>query len=95
MRTGKIALLCTLFAGGIICGFFWELWNYHSYPKWSYVLPGVTAPKLFEMPLPGYLGYLPFSLELYAMYNLVLLFARGTSSFERVMQLPRVRGRNR
>ena len=95
MRTGKIALLCTLFAGGITCGFFWELWNYHSYPKWSYVLPGVTAPKLFEMPLPGYLGYLPFSLELYAMYNLVLLFARGTSSFERVMQLPRVRGRNR
>lgn len=92
LRTGKIAMLCTLFAGGITCGFFWEMWNYHSYPKWSYVLPGVTAPKLFEMPLPGYLGYFPFSLELYAAYNLVLLVAHTTSSFERVMQLPRHAG---
>ncbi len=89
MRAGRIAMLCSLFAGGITCGFFWEMWNYHSYPKWSYVLPGVTAPKLFEMPLPGYLGYLPFSLELYAVYNIVLLLAHATSSFERVMQLPR------
>jgi len=89
MRSGRIAMLCTLFAGGITCGFFWEMWNYYSYPKWSYVLPGITAPKLFEMPLPGYLGYLPFSVELYAAYNAVLLLTRRTSSFERVMQLPR------
>lgn len=89
MRTGRIAMLCTLFLGGITCGFFWEMWNYYSYPKWSYVLPSITAPKLFEMPLPGYLGYLPFSLELYAAYNVALLIAGATSSFERVMQLPR------
>jgi hypothetical protein len=24
--------------------------------------------KIFEMPVLGYLGYLPFALELYAMY---------------------------
>ena len=28
--------------------------------------------NIFEMPLLGYLGYLPFSLELFALYHLVL-----------------------
>ncbi|RIH65925.1 hypothetical protein D1164_06575 [Mariniphaga sediminis] len=60
------------FWGGVlICGFFWEMWNYYSFPKWIYELPYLNEPKLFEMPLAGYLGYLPFSLELFAMYNLL------------------------
>jgi hypothetical protein len=95
LRAGKVSLLLTLFAGGLVCGFFWEMWNYYSYPKWTYVLPGITAPRMFEMPLPGYMGYLPFSLELYAMYNLTLLLAARGSGFERVMQLPRRRQRDR
>jgi hypothetical protein len=28
----------------------------------------------FEMPLAGYLGYIPFSLELFALYHLVTEF---------------------
>lgn len=60
-----------LWAGVLICGFFWEMWNYYSFPKWTYNLPYLNAPEIFEMPLAGYLGYLPFSLELYALYNLL------------------------
>jgi hypothetical protein len=60
-----------LWIGVLICGFFWEMWNYYSWPKWIYNLPYLNEPKLFEMPLAGYLGYLPFSLELYALYNLL------------------------
>jgi len=59
-----------LWVGVLICGFFWEMWNYFSWPKWTYELPYLNQPELFEMPLAGYLGYLPFSLELYALYNL-------------------------
>ena len=59
-----------LWIGVLICGFFWEMWNYFSYPKWIYDLPYLNAPKIFEMPLAGYLGYLPFSLELFALFNL-------------------------
>jgi hypothetical protein len=29
----------------------------------------VGSLKLFEMPLPGYLGFPPFALECYAMYH--------------------------
>lgn len=61
-----------LFIGCLICGFFWEMWNIHSYPKWVYQVPFIDFWYLFEMPALGYLGYLPFALELYAMYILLV-----------------------
>jgi hypothetical protein len=45
------------------CGFFWELWNLHSLVKWVYTVPFVQRWQVFEMPLLGYTGYLPFGLE--------------------------------
>jgi len=62
-----------LWTGGLACGFLWELWNVRSYPKWIYHIPGIEGPKLFEMPLPGYLGYLPFALEVYLWKELWLV----------------------
>ena len=67
-----------LFAAGLTCGFFWEMWNSGSMPKWVYTVPYVERPKLFEMPWLGYGGYLPFALEVYAFYHALhwLLFRR-------------------
>lgn len=48
---------------GLMCGFFWELWNLHSLAKWQYAVPYVNRFRIFEMPLLGYGGYLPFGLE--------------------------------
>ncbi len=61
----------SLWLGGLVCGFFWELWNVRSYPKWIYHVPGVDSPHLFEMPLLGYLGYLPFAQALFLVKELV------------------------
>lgn len=47
----------------LICGFFWELWNFHSLAKWIYEVPFVGRFKIFEMPVLGFAGYLPFGLE--------------------------------
>lgn len=58
--------------GALFCGFFWEMWNYFSVPKWYYTVPYIGFLKVFEMPLLGYLGYLPFALELFALYQFVL-----------------------
>ena len=44
----------------LICGVFWEMWNVGSLAKWRYSLPFVQWGHLFEMPLLGYGGYLPF-----------------------------------
>jgi hypothetical protein len=60
-----------LWIGCLICGFFWEMWNYYSYPKWVYSVPFVDFGHIFEMPLLGYGGYIPFSLELFALYHFV------------------------
>ena len=57
--------------GALVCGFFWELWNFYSYPKWTYHTPGVEFLHVFEMPLLGFLGYPPFGLELYALVHLI------------------------
>lgn len=75
---GQWDTVLVLFAAGITCGFFWEMWNFWSLPKWVYEVPLVSEPKLFEMPLLGYGGYLPFALEVYAAYHLLhtLLFRR-------------------
>lgn len=47
----------------LVCGFFWELWNWKSLAHWEYALPFVHRVQVFEMPLLGYAGYLPFGLE--------------------------------
>ncbi len=44
----------------LLCGFFWEMWNFGSFAKWAYAIPYVDALHVFEMPLLGYAGYLPF-----------------------------------
>jgi hypothetical protein len=47
----------------LVCGFFWEMWNYGSLAHWQYSVPFVGRFHLFAMPILGYAGYLPFGLE--------------------------------
>ncbi|MEW5718259.1 MAG: hypothetical protein AB1817_06530 [Chloroflexota bacterium] len=61
----------TLALAGVVCGFFWEMWNIFALPKWYYTVPFVNFAKIFEMPLLGYGGYVPFAWELYALYHFV------------------------
>lgn len=63
LRQGRWDVIVLPMLAALICGFFWELWNYWSDPKWVYSVPYVGRFKLFEMPILGYAGYLPFGLE--------------------------------
>ena len=56
---------------GLVCGFFWEMWNYGSLAHWRYSVPYVHAFEVFHMPLLGYSGYLPFGIECLAVGGLV------------------------
>ncbi|HLF91571.1 MAG TPA: hypothetical protein VI451_21685 [Anaerolineales bacterium] len=71
-RHGDWRPVWALFLGVLICGFFWEMWNYFSYPKWVYTVAWGGFAHIFEMPLLGYGGYLPFALELFAVYHFVM-----------------------
>ncbi len=62
----------------LVCGIFWEMWNYFSLAKWQYSVPLVHRFQVFEMPLLGYAGYLPFGLECVAVAGMLEnLLSRG------------------
>jgi hypothetical protein len=82
LRAGDWRTLISLSVGALICGFFWEMWNYYSFPKWIYHIPGLAFLRIFEMPLLGYGGYVPFALELYALKNFVWPNGLGLASRE-------------
>lgn len=78
--------IISLWLGVLLTAFFWEMWNYFSYPKWIYHIPWGDGLRIFEMPLLGYGGYLPFALELYALYHLISgWFGNGTTDYIRVL----------
>lgn len=62
-RRGDWARLARLALAALICGFFWEMWNWGSLARWEYSVPFVNRFHLFEMPVLGYAGYLPFGVE--------------------------------
>jgi len=68
-REGDWRAVLSLAVGALVCGFFWEMWNTLSFPKWVYRVPFVDVLHVFEMPLLGYGGYVPFALELFAVYH--------------------------
>ena len=70
---GDASRLASLVAAGAICGVLWEFWNYWAITKWTYAIPAayLGQVKIFEMPVLGYLGFLPFALECYALYHCV------------------------
>jgi hypothetical protein len=63
-------LSCALAA--LICGFFWEMWNYFSLARWTYSVPFVQRFHVFEMPILGYAGYLPFGVTCGVISQMVL-----------------------
>lgn len=44
----------------------------HSLARWQYTNPYVDVLHLFEMPLLGYAGYLPFCLECAVVIDIVM-----------------------
>lgn len=62
-RSGNWALFFRFAVAALICGGCWETWNYYSYAKWIYAVPFVHAFQIWEMPLIGFAGYLPFGVE--------------------------------
>ena len=73
-EAGRLTRTLQLFASGAICGVLWEFWNMWAYTKWVYIFPVGQNWKLFEMPLVGFLGFLPFALEYFVMFHFLASF---------------------
>lgn len=69
---GDWRTLWTVALAALICGGFWEMWNFYSLAHWKYAVPFVQGVTVFHMPLLGYAGYVPFGLECVAVADLCL-----------------------
>jgi hypothetical protein len=70
LEQGDRARFFSLLFSGWICGWLWEFWNFWAAAKWRYTFPMFQDWKIFEMPVPGFLGFLPFALECFLLYVL-------------------------
>jgi hypothetical protein len=68
---GDRGTVARLFLTALPLGLLWESLNSGAARGWIYTVPHFESWKLFEMPLPGYLGYFPFLLECGAALALV------------------------
>ncbi len=88
LAAGDKTALLSLLIGGMVCGFVWETWNYQAYltqgAHWVYTMPDLL--RIFglhfgKMPLLGLLGFPPFALELFVLYE----FFRKILDIDRVL----------
>jgi hypothetical protein len=63
LRSGDYRRVYLPALAALCCGILWEMWNFYSQSKWHYAIPYVHRFMLFEMPLLGYAGYLPFGVK--------------------------------
>ena len=63
LKTGAWGLVFRFAVAALVCGLCWETWNYYALAKWVYAVPWVHGWQIWEMPLIGFAGYLPFGVE--------------------------------
>jgi len=68
-RAGRFDRTINLALSGVLCGVLWEFWNYWAHAKWHYAVPIMEDLKIFEMPVPGYLGFPAFAFECFTMFE--------------------------
>jgi hypothetical protein len=87
IEEGNPRKIYLLLVAGLICGLLWEFWNFWSLTKWVYTVPFFEKAKGFEMPFLGFLGFPPFAVQAYVMYNTISLFRFGRGWEERTYLL--------
>jgi hypothetical protein len=79
LEEGNPRKIYSLLTAGLICGLLWEFWNFWALSKWIYTVLFFEEMKGFEMPVLGFLGFPPFAIQVYVMYNFISLFRFGRS----------------
>jgi hypothetical protein len=73
LETGRRSRPVALLVSGMACGALWESWNWLASTRWRYTVPFLGEVKVYEMPVLGFLGFAPFALAVFALYQ----FMRG------------------
>jgi hypothetical protein len=73
LEAGRRSRPVALLVSGVSCGVLWESWNWLASARWRYTVPFLGDVRLYEMPVLGFLGFAPFALAAFALYQ----FMRG------------------
>ena len=75
---GRRTLTYTLLLAGMVTGVLWESWNYYAATRWVYTVPPPLGwgPRIFEMPPLGFIGFLPFAIEIYCLQAFLMVVCR-------------------
>jgi len=79
IKQGDWSVVWVPAVSALICGLFWELWNFKSLAHWEYSVPFVGRFHVFSMPILGFAGYLPFGLECMMVAEIVRTMCYNTS----------------
>jgi hypothetical protein len=82
LEQGKPGRILRLLAGGALIGLLWELLNIGARAKWIYTVPFFEELKLFEMPVPGFLGFPPFAVECFIIWQALVSAGLALPRFE-------------
>jgi len=77
LEVGRRSRPVALMASGFLCGLLWEAWNFPASARWHYTVPFAGDLKLFEMPVLGFLGFVPFALAAFALYHFLRALLPG------------------
>jgi hypothetical protein len=67
LEKGNLVRLLSWMAAGLSAGILWESFNFWAGSHWEYHLPYLDLGRIFQMPVFGYLGFIPFALEIFAL----------------------------
>jgi len=67
LENGRPARIAAWAAAGLAAGVCWELFNFWAGSHWEYHLPYLDFGRIFQMPVFGYGGFIPFALEIFAL----------------------------
>ncbi|MBI4605827.1 MAG: DUF4332 domain-containing protein [Planctomycetes bacterium] len=82
LEAGDRGGIARLLLAGLLCGLVWEGLNFFAPQKWIYTVRGLEGLKLFEMPLPGFLGFPALAFDCMAAYSLLASFFFGNETWE-------------
>jgi len=73
LAAGRRSRLAGWMAAGLGAGVLWEFWNWWAGAHWQYQIPYLNFGRIFQMPVFGYAGFVPFALEVFVLTS--FLFA--------------------
>ncbi len=71
LEAGRRSRPMALLASGFACGLLWEGWNWLASSRWDYTVPFLGNVKVYEMPVLGFFGFLPFAFAVFDQYHFV------------------------